>query len=246
MLKSKARIFVLFILILWLNLGPQRILMMASVYPKHTKSFLAVSVNRLSFALSRLMCNIYLGCHDNGYVNSLRSQITAGFKQKLILLRSYSDMAAGIADLDLPVLTIPELFSTKKLVVTSPTSSATNIVNDPPGLTRTSPRVPPASPLVHASMPLITSELGRDPSALAKLEVVAEALPGRRPSITTSYSSIVQCGQRRLPTPELDYNGSTTSDDEASDLYTTPVPTRSKPINPRIVSDSSRCNLART
>ncbi|KAJ7699935.1 hypothetical protein B0H17DRAFT_270131 [Mycena rosella] len=58
---------------------------------------------------------IFGGCHDNGYVSSLRSQITAGFREKLILLRGYTQMTTTIAALDLPILDIPNLFMTQKL-----------------------------------------------------------------------------------------------------------------------------------
>ncbi|KAJ7147619.1 hypothetical protein C8R43DRAFT_1010148 [Mycena crocata] len=58
---------------------------------------------------------VFGGCHDNGYVANLHSQITAGYKEKLILLRSYTEMAAGIATLGLPSLTIPELFMSQKI-----------------------------------------------------------------------------------------------------------------------------------
>ncbi|KAJ7777175.1 hypothetical protein B0H16DRAFT_1712217 [Mycena metata] len=58
---------------------------------------------------------IFGGCHDNGYVANLYSQITAGYKEKLILLKSYTEMAAGIAALGLPSLAIPELFMLQKI-----------------------------------------------------------------------------------------------------------------------------------
>ncbi|KAJ7036559.1 hypothetical protein C8F04DRAFT_1094876 [Mycena alexandri] len=58
---------------------------------------------------------IFGGCHDNGYVANLYSQITAGYKEKLILLKSYTEMAAGIATLSLPSLVIPELFMLQKI-----------------------------------------------------------------------------------------------------------------------------------
>ncbi|KAF7289066.1 hypothetical protein HMN09_01354800 [Mycena chlorophos] len=60
---------------------------------------------------------VFGGCHDNGYVANLHSQITAGFKEKLILLKSYDEMAAGIATLarELPTLTIANLFMAQKL-----------------------------------------------------------------------------------------------------------------------------------
>ncbi|KAF7345433.1 hypothetical protein MVEN_01561300 [Mycena venus] len=74
---------------------------------------------------------IFGGCHDNGYVANLHSQITAGFKDKLILLRSYTEMAGGIAALGLPTLTIPDLFMPHKIedIPSSPTS--TNGFNPP-------------------------------------------------------------------------------------------------------------------
>ena len=53
-------------------------------------------------------------------MTSLRSHITAGYKDKLILLKSYDDMAAGFAELDLPALTIHGLFSPNKLSVRGP------------------------------------------------------------------------------------------------------------------------------
>ncbi|KAF8211262.1 hypothetical protein K438DRAFT_1806990 [Mycena galopus ATCC 62051] len=60
---------------------------------------------------------IFGGCHDGGYVAGLRSQITAGFREKLILLKGYTEMAPAIAALDLPFLEIPDLFMTHKLAV---------------------------------------------------------------------------------------------------------------------------------
>jgi hypothetical protein len=65
--------------------------------------------------------DIYLlsiGCHDNGYVTTIRSHITSGFKDKLILLQSYAEHAAGFDGLELPVLAIPDLFISQKLVFT--------------------------------------------------------------------------------------------------------------------------------
>ncbi|KAJ7507655.1 hypothetical protein B0H11DRAFT_133071 [Mycena galericulata] len=59
---------------------------------------------------------IFGGCHDNGYASSLHSQITAGFRDKLILLKGYEEMATAITELELPFLEIPNLFMTHKLV----------------------------------------------------------------------------------------------------------------------------------
>ncbi|KAJ7228802.1 hypothetical protein GGX14DRAFT_415110 [Mycena pura] len=58
---------------------------------------------------------IFGGCHDNGYVSSLHSQITAGFRDKLILLKAYTQLATAIAALDLPLLEIADLFIAQKL-----------------------------------------------------------------------------------------------------------------------------------
>ncbi|KAJ6568373.1 hypothetical protein DFH09DRAFT_1080746 [Mycena vulgaris] len=45
----------------------------------------------------------------------LHSEITADYKEKLILLQSYPEMAAGIAILGLPSMTIPDLFMPQKI-----------------------------------------------------------------------------------------------------------------------------------
>ncbi|KAF7371084.1 hypothetical protein MSAN_00743100 [Mycena sanguinolenta] len=68
---------------------------------------------------------IFGGCHDNGYVANLHSQITAGFKDKLILLKSYTEMAGGFVMLGLPCLAIADLFMPHKLedIPSSPTGT---------------------------------------------------------------------------------------------------------------------------
>lgn len=73
---------------------------------------------------------IFGGCHDAGYIPSLHSQMTAGFRDKLILLKGYTQMAPGIAALDLPTLEIPGLFMSHKLAggsrwTTSPNQTVT-------------------------------------------------------------------------------------------------------------------------
>ncbi|KAJ7068901.1 hypothetical protein B0H15DRAFT_139397 [Mycena belliarum] len=66
---------------------------------------------------------VFGGCHDNGYLTSLHSAITSGFKEKLVLLKSYTEMAAGIAALDLPAFAIPELFMPHKIGAEDPAFS---------------------------------------------------------------------------------------------------------------------------
>ncbi|KAF7331905.1 hypothetical protein MKEN_00070800 [Mycena kentingensis (nom. inval.)] len=58
---------------------------------------------------------IFGGCHDSGYISELRAHITAGYRDKLILLKGCS-MAKEIAALDLPAFGNPELFRTQKIV----------------------------------------------------------------------------------------------------------------------------------
>ncbi|KAL1739153.1 hypothetical protein HDZ31DRAFT_69233 [Schizophyllum fasciatum] len=74
----------------------------------------------------------FAGCHDNGYVNTLRSLITAGYKDKLVLLRGYSDMAAGIAELNLPDYTVPELLRPSKITIPSRKSISQHPTEDLP------------------------------------------------------------------------------------------------------------------
>ncbi|KAL1735852.1 hypothetical protein EV714DRAFT_243168 [Schizophyllum commune] len=57
----------------------------------------------------------FAGCHDNGYAHTLRSLITDGYRDKLVLLRGYSDMAKEIGMLGLPDFTIPDLFRASKI-----------------------------------------------------------------------------------------------------------------------------------
>jgi hypothetical protein len=55
------------------------------------------------------------GGHDNGYQGSLVALHTLGFKEKLVLLQSYTQTAREIGTLRLPTLEIPGLFMTSKL-----------------------------------------------------------------------------------------------------------------------------------
>lgn len=177
-----------------------------------------------------------LGCHDNGYVTNLRSLITTGFKQKLILLRSYADLAAGIADLALPVLTIPDLFLTQKL---GTPHIAPTVLGAPPGLgpLYSSPRVGPTQSTVPVAVPLVLSEVLEPPDSIPELMVEPDIFAPRRPSIPSSYSSAVQ-SSIRTPTPDLDSSSSTASDTSDEVLDHPPAPTP-RQINPKIVSGPS-------
>nr|GAT54009.1 predicted protein [Mycena chlorophos] len=67
---------------------------------------------------------IFGGCHDNGYASDLRSHITAGFSDKLILLKGYAQTAREIAGLDLPRLENPDLFRAYKITGTRSRASS--------------------------------------------------------------------------------------------------------------------------
>ncbi|KAJ6539204.1 hypothetical protein B0H19DRAFT_347372 [Mycena capillaripes] len=85
---------------------------------------------------------VFGGCHDAGYISTLHSQITAGFREKLILLKGYTQMATAIAELELPSLEIPNLFITQKLV---PTNRWTTPLNSPNQMVTDNDTVPDES-----------------------------------------------------------------------------------------------------
>ena len=187
------------------------------------------------------------GCHDNGYVTTLRSQITAGFKHKLTLLRSYTEMAVGINELGLPSFDIPDLFIPQKLLALPQTQAQVNSTPViPPVSLPPSPPSPPPGPAVNlersvahrASISIIQQAFDALPFATAELEEMTR----KRVSAAPSYSSAVQmpAPRKRVPTPDLDSSASTASSDESDDaLSTTPLVSltnsRSRRVNPNIV-----------
>ncbi|KAH7916318.1 hypothetical protein BJ138DRAFT_1132080 [Hygrophoropsis aurantiaca] len=143
---------------------------------------------------------IFGGCHDNGYANTLRSVITAGFEDKLVLLPGYTEIANDIKALNLPVLRVPELFMSEKLVVGQNPSSFTTV-----GLAPSNINVP----LAVSSPPAVPPGLGYA-SALT-------STPARRASIQ-SYKSAAQgvsFGLARHTSPPLDTNGSSLSSENS-------------------------------
>ncbi|KAG8218786.1 hypothetical protein J3R82DRAFT_4461 [Butyriboletus roseoflavus] len=146
---------------------------------------------------------IFGGSHDNGYVNVLRSVITEGFRDKLILMPGYSDVALDIKALCLPELRIPELFIASKLVPPSYTSIASG---PPPGLSIT-PRPGLAAPNAQISNSTISSITPAYPPA-----DIANSIP-RRNSIQ-SYKSALQTGRNDSgPYEPSDSSGSTDAND---------------------------------
>lgn len=153
------------------------------------------------------------GCHDNGYVTTIRSHITSGFKHKFILLKSYSDPAAGFHDLRLPDFSIPNLFIAQKL-----TASPTQI---------TSPLPKQSPPLSH----LPTRDLSPPPSGRYEIPQKTGSRSVETSPFTT-YSKILSKQVERRPTIDSD----TSSDNNDDDLFighNTGAPRR---LNPNLVS----------
>lgn len=173
-----------------------------------------------------IMHRLYTGCHDNGYATTLRSHITAGFKHKLILLQSYNEMAAGIAELELPSLCVPELFIAEKIVAPpfgSNGNSNYQASSDP-------------APASKSVAPFVPS--GSDPT-MAVPGNLDDQVPREMKRSSPSYSSALQLVQTRIPTPELDSSSSTESSDNNDPPTSNPrasfTYTRGRYINPNIV-----------
>ncbi|TRM68241.1 hypothetical protein BD626DRAFT_113343 [Schizophyllum amplum] len=136
----------------------------------------------------------FAGCHDNGYVNTLRSLITAGHKAKLVLLRGYSDMAAGITELNLPDYTVPELFRTSKIVIPSRKSLSQPPTEDLPAaaVTVATPDREPSAAAVASGASTTTPAAPRAPSP-----ETATNRPVAAVKANTSYSSVATLLQQR-------------------------------------------------
>lgn len=154
-LRSKLEDFVV-----GFNQASTRIVMLDVGFGKEeadgkVKEFLDRDVN-----LPQTFKVFFAGCHDNGYATTLRSHITVGRGEKLILLNGYSAMAVGMSELGLPDVTIPGLFMENKITdhpaVGSPVRKAVATVDHdldapgpPPGLP--APGRPPVSSPVTLS-----------------------------------------------------------------------------------------------
>lgn len=139
-------------------------------------------------------------------------------------------MAAGIEELGLPNMSVPDLFMPQKIV------SAASLLA-PPGLGSTD--APQPFDISHVSCaPPVPPGLGLSPPPALQLTNALSAVS--RPSLAPSYSSAVkttQATQARVSTPELD-NGSSASSDSSdgppSNPRYSPTFTRQKYINPNI------------
>ncbi|PPQ66755.1 hypothetical protein CVT24_008712 [Panaeolus cyanescens] len=175
---------------------------------------------------------IFGGCHDNGYVTTLRTQLTAGFKHKLILLRSYTEMAAGINELELPSFTIPDLFLPQKLGTGNPSSpkmaAALTASNPTSGISNSS--VNDGGPFTPKQIAVpVEEEFEALPFANADSEVVTKE---RRSPI--SYSSALQKSIKRLSTPELDSGSSSDDVESVPSRRSSVASSTGRRINPNI------------
>lgn len=65
-----------------------------------------------------------LGCHNNAYMSQLHSlQLTSLYRERLVLLPGFSEMASEIRTLQLPSLIIPGLFIPDKMAYSRPSAS---------------------------------------------------------------------------------------------------------------------------
>ncbi|KAF9222090.1 hypothetical protein BS17DRAFT_235498 [Gyrodon lividus] len=169
---------------------------------------------------------IFGGSHDNGYVNVLRSVITAGFRERLILMPGYNDVAMDIKALMLPELRVPDLFMTTKLVPLSYTSIASG---PPPGL--------PATPRLVAATAQVAGS--PTPPGLGPVDVSGPTL--RRNSIP-NYGSAWQTGRHdSIPYAYAASDGSVSTDAGEAQLVQTvhftrrvSSPGKQRHINPKL------------
>jgi hypothetical protein len=173
-------------------------------------------------------------------VTTLRSLITAGFHNKLILLRSYSEMAAGIEDLALPSLTVSDLFRPHKIVTLPGPPTHGHVAGNP-----------------HQSLSVDHQNESVAPTALPfasglDLQYGVKAMssptpPLRRFSLRSSHSLMFQVAdmsEDRCSTPELDSSDCSASSDiseptPALNTRSPPHTPRMKHVNPRIVESAS-------
>ena len=202
------------------HVPPQFISKIIFACPKPTKLYLEVSVVPLHFHLGTPIT--FIGSHDNGYVNVLRSVITEGFRDKLILMPRYADVALDIKALMLPELRVPDLFIASKLVPPSYTSIASG---PPPGL--------PITPRVTTQNALISNSSANP----AHAPDIPNFSP-RRNSFQ-SYKSAVQTGRDPVPYEASDSSVSTDANDNPAQLiqFTRRVssPGKQRRLNPKLV-----------
>ncbi|KAJ3575153.1 hypothetical protein NP233_g1285 [Leucocoprinus birnbaumii] len=139
---------------------------------------------------------VFGGCHDNGYVTIIRSQITSGFKDKLILLKSYSENAAGYNDLQFPILEITGLFITEKLTA-SPTQTYVPLPKQSVSLADV--------PIRDTSPPFS----GRNDTSQSSLKTAGRA----ETSPVMTYSKMLSKQVERHPTTDYDSSSENNDDD---------------------------------
>ena len=169
------------------------------------------------------------------------------------------ESAAGIDELGLPSMTIPQLFIPDKLVAShgpipgfKPARSRSPSLTDSlPQVTRTITPLPPSSLqssyiLVEdsqsISMPSLSPEHGVDPLPFATETITTVTRPVGPPSYKSALQAVQPVQSRastRASTPELDATDSSASSDASDELLTdhctSPSPSRAKHVNPNIV-----------
>ncbi|RXW17175.1 hypothetical protein EST38_g8688 [Candolleomyces aberdarensis] len=87
-------------------------------FSQASQRFMMIDVGALiegEICLPRTEKIIFAGTHDGGYKTIFRSHITSGYKDKLVLLKTYDEDAARFAELGLDIFPIENLFDPEKL-----------------------------------------------------------------------------------------------------------------------------------
>ncbi|KAH6913435.1 hypothetical protein BKA70DRAFT_721530 [Coprinopsis sp. MPI-PUGE-AT-0042] len=126
----------------------------------------------------------FAGSHDNGYVTELRAQVTSGYKEKLVLVPSYTEVASGYKELELATLSIPDLFMSEKLPYAPQTPRPASLtLNERPEsgagkATAQVPEFPPGLPVVEAWSTMPSRNRAASSSRTAELSDRRNASPG--------------------------------------------------------------------
>ena len=150
-------------------------------------------------------------------------------------------MAAAINELEIPSFNIPDLFIPQKLgVVPSPKQSNLSLA----AVAAAIATPPPCAVDGNIISKLDVHETGLEVLPFAAVE--HEVIVPKQHVSPPSYSSAVQAPPKRATTPELDYSGSTASEsDESEDnLRQSPTISKSKLVNPNVVSQAKLVLIA--
>ncbi|TEB35594.1 hypothetical protein FA13DRAFT_1728438 [Coprinellus micaceus] len=168
---------------------------------------------------------IFGGCHDNGYVTTLRSHITEGHESKFILLPGYAEIAAGIKAFALPHIINSSLFLAEKLTNTPFNDLVTNATGEVPASAPMKAGTP--SPQKGTPSPQIQEALPSFSFGFLDLEPSRSNPVGS--NLSYSQASMLQGPERQRglsSPPGLDSGASSASSEDWGDLPLRPAAVR--------------------